>query len=133
MMNQHTLPEGWDADIPVFPADAKGVASRDSSQKVLNAVAPHVPWMLGGAADLAPSTKSNMTFEGAGSFEPDNYGGRNLHFGIREHAMGSHLQRLGAVGAAAVRQRLSDLLRLHEAADSAFGDHGTAGHLHLHP
>jgi len=89
MMNQHTLPAGWDADIPLFPADAKGLASRDSSQKVLNAIAPHVPWMLGGAADLAPSTKSNMTFGGAGSFEADNYGGRNLHFGIREHAMGS--------------------------------------------
>ena len=89
MMNQHTLPDGWDSDIPVFPADAKGLASRDSSQKVLNAIAPHVPWMIGGAADLAPSTKSNMTFAGADSFEADNYGGRNLHFGIREHAMGS--------------------------------------------
>jgi transketolase len=89
MMNQHTLPEGWDKDIPQFPADAKGLASRDSSQKVLNAIAPHVPWILGGAADLAPSTKSNLTFEDAGSFEADNYGGRNLHFGIREHAMGA--------------------------------------------
>ena len=89
MMNQHTLPDGWDADIPFFPADAKGLASRDSSQKVLNAIAPHVPFFLGGAADLSPSTKTNMTFEGAGSFEPDNYGGRNLHFGIREHAMGA--------------------------------------------
>ncbi len=89
MMNQHTLPDGWDSEIPVFPADAKGVASRDSSQKVLNAIAPHVPWMIGGAADLAPSTKSNMTFQGAVSFEADNYGGRNLHFGIREHAMGA--------------------------------------------
>ena len=89
MMNQHTLPDGWDSEIPSFPADAKGVASRDSSQKVLNAIAPHVPWMIGGAADLAPSTKSNMTFQGANSFEADNYGGRNLHFGIREHAMGS--------------------------------------------
>ncbi len=59
------------------------------SQKVLNAIAKHVPWMIGGAADLAPSTKSNLTFDGAGSFEADNYGGRNLHFGIREHAMGS--------------------------------------------
>jgi transketolase len=83
------LPAGWDADIPVFPADAKGIASRDSSQKVLNAIAKRIPWMIGGAADLAPSTKSNLTFEGAGSFEADNYGGRNLHFGIREHAMGS--------------------------------------------
>jgi transketolase len=89
MMNQHTLPEGWDRDIPSFPADAKGLATRDSSQKVLNAIAQRVPWMIGGAADLAPSTKSNLTFEGAASFEADNYGGRNLHFGIREHAMGS--------------------------------------------
>jgi transketolase len=89
MIDRHELPSGWDSDIPVFPADAKGIASRDSSQKVLNAIAKHVPWMIGGAADLAPSTKSNLTFEGAGSFEADNYGGRNLHFGIREHAMGS--------------------------------------------
>ncbi len=88
-MDHHELPAGWDADIPVFPADAKGLATRDSSQKVLNAIAPHVPWLIGGAADLAPSTKSNLTFQGAGSFEADNYGGRNLHFGIREHAMGS--------------------------------------------
>ena len=88
-MDHHQLPDGWDADIPTFPADAKGLASRDSSQKVLNAIAPHVPWLIGGAADLAPSTKSNLTFQGAGSFEADNYGGRNLHFGIREHAMGS--------------------------------------------
>jgi transketolase len=89
MIGHQTLPQGWDADIPTFPADAKGIASRDSSQKVLNAIAKRVPWMIGGAADLAPSTKSNMTFDGAGSFGPDNYGGRNLHFGIREHAMGS--------------------------------------------
>ena len=89
MMDHHQLPEGWDKDIPVFPADAKGIASRDSSQKVLNAIGPHVPWLVGGAADLAPSTKSNMTFEGASSFQPGSYGGRNMHFGIREHAMGS--------------------------------------------
>ena len=89
MIDRHELPEQWDSEIPTFPADAKGVASRDSSQKVLNAIAKQVPWLLGGAADLAPSTKSNLTFEGAGSFEADNYGGRNLHFGIREHAMGS--------------------------------------------
>ncbi len=88
-MDHHHLPDGWDQAIPSFPADAKGVASRDSSQKVLNAVAPNIPWLLGGAADLAPSTKSNLTFEGAGSFQAGSYGGRNLHFGIREHAMGS--------------------------------------------
>jgi transketolase len=88
-MNRHELPDGWDADIPSFPPDAKGLASRDSSQKVENAIARRVPWLIGGAADLSPSTKSNLTFDGAGSFEADNYAGRNLHFGIREHAMGS--------------------------------------------
>ncbi len=98
MINQHELPEGWDGDIPSWPADAKGVASRDSSQKVLNAIAPHVAWMIGGAADLAPSTKSNMTFQGAGSFEPGSYGGRNLHFGIREHAMGSICNGIAVTG-----------------------------------
>ena len=88
-MNEHELPDGWDTDIPSFPADAKGIASRDASQKVLNAIARRVPWLMGGAADLAPSTKSNLTFGGAGSFEAGNYAGRNMHFGIREHAMGS--------------------------------------------
>ncbi len=88
-MDKRHLPEGWDADIPAFPADAKGIASRDSSQKVLNAVAPNVPWLLGGAADLAPSTKTNLTFQGARSFQAGQYDGRNLHFGIREHAMGA--------------------------------------------
>ena len=97
-IDRHELPEGWDSEIPTFPADAKGVASRDSSQKVLNAIAKHVPWLIGGAADLAPSTKSNLTFDGAGSFEADNYGGRNLHFGIREHAMGSICNGIGLSG-----------------------------------
>jgi transketolase len=98
MIDRHELPEGWDRDIPVFPADEKGVASRDSSQKVLNAIAKNVPWLLGGAADLSPSTKSNLTFEGAGSFEADNYGGRNFHFGIREHAMGSAVNGMALSG-----------------------------------
>ena len=89
MINQHQLPEGWDNEIPSFEADKKGVASRESSGKILNAIAPHVPWMIGGAADLSPSTKTNLTFQGAGSYEAGNYGGRNLHFGVREHAMGS--------------------------------------------
>jgi transketolase len=85
-MQRRELPEGWDADIPVFPADPKGIASRDSSGQVLNAVAKNVPWLLGGAADLAPSTKTRMTFDGAGDFQPDDRGGRNFHFGVREHA-----------------------------------------------
>ncbi len=93
-MQRNELPEGWDADIPEFPADAKGVASREASGKVLNAIARHFPWLIGGAADLSPSTKTDLTFEAAGSFEPDNYGGRNLHFGIREHAMGAAVNGL---------------------------------------
>ncbi|MBV8684104.1 MAG: transketolase [Caulobacteraceae bacterium] len=83
------LPEKWDADIPSFPADAKGIATREASGKVLNAIAPKYPWLMGGAADLAPSTKTNLTFEGAGDLEFRSYGGRNMHFGIREHGMGA--------------------------------------------
>lgn len=81
------LPEGWDKDIPTFPADAKGVATRASGGKVLNAIAAKLPGLLGGSADLEPSTKTGLTFEGAGDFEPGTYCGRNFHFGIREHAM----------------------------------------------
>ncbi len=92
------LPEGWDRDIPVFAADAKGLATRESSGKVLNAIAQHVPFMLGGSADLAPSNKTNLTFEGAGSLTPFEPGGRNIHFGVREHAMGSIVNGLGLVG-----------------------------------
>ncbi len=87
LLRQGKLPDGWDADIPAFPADAKGIASRDAGGKVINAIGPHVPMLIGGAADLAPSTKTNLTFQGAGSFEPGSYGGRNLHFGVREHAI----------------------------------------------
>ncbi len=83
------LPPGWEEAIPIFPADAKGIASRDSSATVENAIAKVVPWLVGGAADLAPSTKTRMTFAQAGDFQPGDYGGRNLHFGIREHAMGA--------------------------------------------
>lgn len=88
-MESRQLPESWDQDLPEFPADPKGVASRASSGKVLNAIAKEVPWLIGGSADLAPSTKTLLTFEGAGEFHPD--GGRNMHFGVREHAMGSIL------------------------------------------
>lgn len=87
-------PKGWDLDIPSFPADAKGIASRDSSGKVLNAIAKRHPWLLGGSADLAPSTKTRLTFEGAGEVSRSSLGGRNLHFGVREHAMGSILNGL---------------------------------------
>jgi transketolase len=89
LMRRGELPAGWDRDIPSFPADPKGIASRDASGKTLNAVAPHIPWLLGGAADLAPSTKTKLEFDGAGTFSAEDYGGRNLHFGVREHAMGA--------------------------------------------
>jgi transketolase len=88
-MQRRDLSDGWDKDIPTFPADANGIASRDSSARVLNAIARRLPWLLGGAADLAPSTKTRLTFDGAGDFEADDYGARNFHFGVREHAMGS--------------------------------------------
>jgi transketolase len=83
------LPAGWEQALPVFPADPKGVASRDAGGKVLNALAAKIPWMVGGSADLAPSTKTRLTFEGAGDLLPGSPGGRNMHFGIREHAMGA--------------------------------------------
>jgi transketolase len=88
-MQRHELPDQWDKGLPTFPADAKGVATRDSGSKVLNALAKNVPWLMGGAADLYPSTKTRLTFDGAGDFEAGQYNGRNFHFGIREHAMGA--------------------------------------------
>ena len=88
-MLHRQLPEGWDKDLPTFPTDAKGLATRDSSGRVLNKLALNVPWLMGGAADLFPSTKTRLTFDGAGDFEHGDRGGRNLHFGIREHAMGA--------------------------------------------
>jgi transketolase len=88
-MQRRELPDGWDTGLPGFPADEKGIASRDSSSKVLNAIAERYPWLIGGAADLAPSTKTHLGFEGAGDLEPGDPGGRNLHFGVREHAMGA--------------------------------------------
>ncbi len=93
-IQRRELPDGWDAGMPTFPADPKGLASRDASGKVLNAIAQHIPWLIGGAADLSPSTKSNLTFESVGNFQIDSYGGRNLHFGIREHAMGAAVNGL---------------------------------------
>ncbi|QXH78283.1 transketolase [Pseudomonas salmasensis] len=88
-MRAGEMPEHWQAHLPSFAADAKGVASRASGGEVLNAFAQQIPWLLGGSADLSPSTKTNLTFDGAGRFSADDYSGRNLHFGIREHAMGA--------------------------------------------
>jgi transketolase len=93
-IERRELPDDWDASLPAFAADAKGLATRDSSGKVLNAIASHYPWLIGGAADLAPSTKTHLAFEGAGDLEAGKPGGRNMHFGIREHAMGAILNGL---------------------------------------
>ena len=103
-MQRRDLPAGWDRDLPVFPADAKGMAGRDASGKVLNVLAQRIPWFLGGSADLGPSNKTTLTYEGAGSFQAGTPGGKNLHFGIREHAMaaivnGLSLSKLRAFGA----------------------------------
>jgi transketolase len=86
-MQSGKLPDGWDKNLPSFPADPKGMATRESSGKTLNALAASIPWFLGGSADLAKSNKTNL--EGAGDFFPDAYHGRNIHFGVREHAMGA--------------------------------------------
>ena len=103
-MQRRELPAGWDRNLPVFPADPKGIAGRDASAKVLNVLAQNIPWFLGGSADLGPSTKTTLTYEGAGDFQADSPGGKNLHFGIREHAMaatvnGLSLSKLRAFGA----------------------------------
>jgi transketolase len=103
-MQRRELPAGWDRNLPVFPADAKGIAGREASGKVLNVLAQNIPWFLGGSADLGPSNKTTLKFEGAGDFEPGHFGGKNFHFGIREHAMaatvnGMALSKLRPFGA----------------------------------
>ncbi|MGE0682104.1 MAG: transketolase [Candidatus Binatia bacterium] len=93
-MQHRQLPEEWDNDLPMFPPDTRGLATRDSSSQVLNVLARQTPWLIGGAADLFPSTKTRLTFPGAGDFLSESVAGRNLHFGIREHAMGALLNGL---------------------------------------
>jgi transketolase len=87
LMQRRELPAGWDRELPVFPADPKGVAGREASGKVLNTLAQNIPWFLGGSADLGPSNKTTLKYEGAGSVQANSPGGKNLHFGIREHSM----------------------------------------------
>jgi transketolase len=96
-MMHRQLPVGWDSNLPTFPADPKGVATRDASGKLLNVLGKNVPWLIGGSADLAPSCKTRLTFDGAGDFFADSPGGRNLHFGIREHAMAAVLNGMALV------------------------------------
>jgi transketolase len=103
-MQRRELPAGWDRNLPVFPADAKGIAGRDASGKTLNVLAQNIPWLLGGSADLGSSNKTTLKFDGAGDFQPNCPGGRNFHFGIREHSMcaivnGMSLSKLRAFGA----------------------------------
>jgi transketolase len=104
LMQRRELPAAWDRNLPAFAADPKGIAGRDGSGKVLNVLAQSIPWLLGGSADLGPSNKTTLTYEGAGDFQADNPSGKNLHFGIREHAMaaivnGLSLSKLRAYGA----------------------------------
>ena len=103
-MQRRALPAGWERNLPSFPADPKGLAGRDASGKVLNILAQNIPWLMGGSADLGPSNRTLLKFPGAGDFEAENPGGRNLHFGVREHAMaaivnGIALSKLRAFGA----------------------------------
>jgi transketolase len=104
LMQHREMPAGWDRNLPVFPADPKGLAGRDASGKTLNVLAQSIPWFLGGSADLGPSNKTLLTYEGAGDFQAETPGGKNLHFGIREHAMaaivnGLSLSKLRPYGA----------------------------------
>jgi transketolase len=104
LMQRRELPEGWDRNLPVFPPDAKGIAGRDASGKTLNALAQNIPWFIGGSADLGPSNRTTLTFTGAGDIQAETPGGKNLHFGVREHAMmaivnGLSLSKIRAFGA----------------------------------
>ncbi len=110
-----TLPAGWENSLPVFPADSKGLATRESSGKVLNAVAKVVPWMVGGSADLAKSNKSRLTFDGAGDYQAKTPAGRNVNFGVREHAMGAICNGMALSG-----------LRSYAAGFLIFSDYGRA-------
>jgi len=97
-MQRRDLPEGWDKNLPTFPADAKGIATRESSGKVLNTLAQNIPWLIGGSADLATSNKTTLKFAGAGDFQAGEHAGRNLHFGVREHVMGASVNGLTVSG-----------------------------------
>jgi transketolase len=109
------LPQGWDKGLPVFPADGKGVATRDASGQALNALATNVPWLIGGSADLAPS---NLTWiKDAPPFQPGAYHGRNFHFGVREHAMGSVVNGMAVHGGVILRRHLHGVLGLYAPGD----------------
>ena len=130
-MQRRELPEGWDADIPSFEPDEKGLATRKASNKVENAVAAKVPWLLAGAADLTGS--NSVGLEGSQDFEPETRDGRQFHYGIREHESAAISNGLVAVEAAAAVVHVPDLLRLRRARDPALLADGAAGDPPLHP
>ncbi len=132
MIDRRELPEGWDADIQPFPADAKGMASRASSGKVLNQAAKHIPWLLGGSADLAPSTNTLLKFENVGDFEAGQYAGRNFHFGIREHVMGAICNGMSLCGLRAFGATFFVFTDYMRPLDPPGRHHGAARVLRLH-
>ena len=132
-MQRRELPDGWDQDLPVFPADAKGIASRDSSGQVLNALAQRVPWLIGGAADLSPSTKTRLTFPAAGDFQARQAGRAELPLRHPRARHGRDHQRPLPVQGPSLRLRLPDLQRLRAGLAAPGRDHGDPGHLRVHP
>ncbi len=130
-ISKRELPDGWETALPVFPPDAKGMATRDASGKVLNAIAQRIPWLIGGAADLSPSTKTHMGFPEAGDFQPGSYNGRNMHYGVREHAMCAMVNGMTLTGLACVRLRLPDLHGLCARLDPACIADGPSGAAYL--
>ena len=132
-MQHRELPAGWDKNLPTFPADAKGMATRESSGKVLNALAQNIPWLIGGAADLATSNKTDLKFEGAGTFEAGNYGGRNFHFGVREHGMAAALNGMAVSGVRPFGGTFFNFSDYMRPGDSPGGHDGNSGDLRLYP
>jgi transketolase len=132
LMQKRELPTGWDRNLPVFPPDAKGIAGRDASGKALNVLAQNIPWFLGGSADLGPSNKTLFTYPGAGDFQADSPGGKNLHFGIRERRDGCDRQRTLFIEAASIWRDFLHIQRLRASCDSFGCPHGTAQYFCFH-
>ena len=131
-MQRRELPDDWDKNLPTFPADPKGIATRESSGKVLNVLAQNIPWLIGGSADLATSNKTTLKFEGAGDFEAGNYAGRNLHFGVREHAMAASVNGLDRLWNPRLWRNFLQLQRLHAGQHPAGRAHGNSIDFYFH-
>ena len=131
-MQHHGLPAGWDKNLPTFPADAKGIATRESSGKVLNSLAQNIPWLIGGSADLATSNKTTLKFEGAGDFQADTPAGRNLHFGVREHVMGASVKWAECFRHSGIRRDIFQLQRLHAGQHPIVSADGVSVDLHFY-